>query len=69
MKILVTGGLGTVGRVLVRELRDRGHDVWVSDLGHNHDPRYLRCDVGSLWQLSRIFDAHRFEVVYHLAAE
>ena len=32
MKILVTGDLGTVGHVLVKELRGRGHDVWVCNL-------------------------------------
>ncbi len=32
MKILATGGLGTVGSFLVEELRGRGHEVWVCDL-------------------------------------
>lgn len=69
MKILVTGGIGTVGTILVAELRKRGHDVWVCDLPHHHDPQYLRCDVGSYWQVSRIFEKHDFDYVYHLAAE
>lgn len=69
MKILVTGGIGTVGSILVAELRKRGHDVWICDLPHHHDPQYLRCDVGSYWQVSRIFEKHDFDYVYHLAAE
>lgn len=69
MKILVTGGIGTVGSLLVAELRRRGHDVWICDLPHHHDPQYLRCDVGSYWQVSRIFEKHDFDYVYHLAAE
>lgn len=69
MQILVTGGLGTVGRVLVRELRGRGHTVWVCDLAHHHDPWYVRCDVGSYRQLERLLRAHPVELVYHLAAE
>lgn len=69
MKILVTGGLGTVGHVLVKELRGRSNDVWICDLPHHHDPQYLRCDVGSFWQLQRIFDHHEFDIIYHLAAE
>lgn len=69
MKIFVTGGLGTVGRVLVDDLRSRGHDVWFCDINHHHDPKYVRCDVASLWQLERIFNKHPFDVVYHLAAE
>lgn len=69
MKILVTGGLGTVGRVLVRELTARNHEVWKADLAHHHEPSYLRCDVGSFWQLERVFDQRSFDLVYHLAAE
>lgn len=68
-KILVTGGLGTVGRILVNELRKRGQEIWFCDLSHYHDVQYFRCDVGSFSQLSRIFDEHQFDYVYHLAAE
>jgi dTDP-glucose 4,6-dehydratase len=67
--ILVTGALGTIGRNLVRELRDRGHEVWLLDLRHYHDDHYLRCDVGSYKQLERVFTAHSYDFVYHLAAE
>jgi dTDP-glucose 4,6-dehydratase len=67
--ILVTGALGTIGRHLVPELRARGHDVWLLDQRHYHDAQYLRCDVGSFRQLERIFTAHKFDYVYHLAAE
>ncbi|MCK4236022.1 MAG: NAD(P)-dependent oxidoreductase [Candidatus Krumholzibacteria bacterium] len=69
MNILVTGGLGTVGHVLVKELRERGHDVWICDLPHHHSDQYLRCDVGSFWQLQRVFESVKFDMVYHLAAE
>ena len=69
MKILVTGGLGTVGHVLVKEFRERDHEVWICDLPHHHSYHYIRCDVGSFWQLRRIFEDHEFDVVYHLAAE
>ena len=69
MKILVTGGLGTIGRPLVAELRRRGHEVWLLDLSHHHDPQYFRCDIGSFRQLERIFSAQTFDCVYHLAGE
>lgn len=69
MRILVTGGLGTVGMFLVRELRERGHDVWMCDLAHHGDPQYFRCNVSSLMQLERVFKEHEFDYVYHLAAE
>ena len=69
-KILVTGGLGFIGSNLVRELRSRGHDVWVCDILHSTDPKAIRCDVSKFRQLERVFKlAGDFEYVYHLAAE
>lgn len=69
MKILVTGGLGAVGAPLARELRGRGHEVWVCDLPHAEGPNYMRCDVGDYRQVQRVFNRVDFEFVYHLAAE
>ncbi len=69
MKILVTGGKGIVGSSLVRQLRADGHQVWVCDLKHSHDPQYYRCDVGNYRQLSSLFKLLCFDYVYHLAAE
>lgn len=69
VKVLVTGGLGVVGRPLTQELRKRGHDVWVMDLFHHHDPQYVRCDVGEFRQLRQAFEIANFDYVYHLAAE
>ncbi|MDB4948265.1 MAG: Nucleoside-diphosphate-sugar epimerase [Gemmatimonadetes bacterium] len=82
MRILVTGGLGTVGRGLVGELRSRGHAVVSLDLAHQPDevgftlkpdvtdPMYARCDVGQFRQLERVFQVMGpFEYVYHCAAE
>ena len=68
MKILVTGGLGFIGSNLVPELRKKGHDVWVCDLGQSEGPNYIRGDVAKYRQLERIFE-HDFDYVYHLAAE
>lgn len=68
-RILVTGALGTIGRHLVKELRQRGHEVWLLDLRHYHDTQYFRCDVSSFRQLERVFTAQSFDYVYHLAAE
>lgn len=69
MKILVTGGLGAVGSWLVRELRLREHEVWIVDLPHHHDPRYLRADVAEFRQMAEVLGDRSFDVVYHLAAE
>lgn len=78
--ILVTGGLGAVGAYLVKELRGRGHHVFVADMRHHHDPHYARCDVGEFHQVERLWtgggwdrgycpDGRGFDYVYHLAAE
>ncbi len=69
MRILVTGGLGAVGIPLTRELRERGHEVWVLDRPHAPGPDYYRCDVGVYRQVERVFDEQSFDFVYHLAAE
>ena len=67
-KILVTGSRGTLGRLLVKELRLRGHDVWQCDLQHCEQPQYLRADVANYRQLERVFE-QKYDYVYHLAAE
>jgi dTDP-glucose 4,6-dehydratase len=78
--ILVTGGLGAVGTYLVKDLRDRGHNVFVADLRHHGDPQYARCDVSEFHQVERLWTGggwaqgyaptgRTFDYVYHLAAE
>lgn len=69
MKILVTGGKGVVGTALVRCLKRRGHEVWVCDLKHSHEERYMRCDVAKYRQLLQVFEKQEYDLVYHLAAE
>jgi dTDP-glucose 4,6-dehydratase len=81
-RILVTGGAGTVGSGLVRELKGRGHKVVSCDRAHAaeevgfslrtdvDEPTYARCDVGEYRQLERLFDQlGPFDYVYHAAAE
>jgi dTDP-glucose 4,6-dehydratase len=82
MRILVTGGLGTVGAGLIEETRSRGHHVVSCDLSHQsdeisfsfdadvNDPLYARCDVGEFRQIERVFDRMGpFDYIYHCAAE
>lgn len=69
MRILVTGGLGAVGKPLTGELESRGHEVWIADKSHNNRPRYIRCDVAEYRQVAMIFSELNFDFVYHLAAE
>jgi len=68
-KILITGGLGFIGTNLKNELLGRGHEVMTCDLTHSNEPNHVRCDVRNFRQLTRIFEAHTFDFVYHLAAE
>ncbi len=81
-RILVTGGLGTVGSGLIRELRIRDHQVVSCDLSHQPDevgfslrtdvalPLYARADVGEFRQIERVFEKlGPFDYVYHCAAE
>jgi dTDP-glucose 4,6-dehydratase len=82
MRILVTGGLGTVGAGLVSELRKRGHHVVSCDGAHQSDevgfsvqtdvsqPLYARCDVGEFRQIERVMESlGPFDYIYHCAAE
>jgi len=82
MRILVTGGLGTVGAGLVSELQGRGHHVVSCDTAHQPDevgfsvrtdvsvPLYARCDVGEFRQIERVMESlGPFDYVYHCAAE
>ncbi len=68
-RILVTGSKGTLGIPLVRELKKRGHEVWQCDLQHQKDENYIRADVSNYRQLERVFEASKYDYVYHLAAE
>jgi len=67
--VLVTGGRGFIGTNLTNELRSRGHAVWTSDVLQGEDPQHLRADTGVYQQMDAIFRRHKFDYVYHLAAE
>ena len=67
--ILVTGGRGFIGTNLTNELRSRGHDVWTCDILQGEDAQHVKADTGVYQQVDSIFRKHRFDFVYHLAAE
>lgn len=69
MKILITGGLGTIGSQLLEELRLRNFEVWFCDKYHYRDNNYFKCDVSEYRQVEKVFQKQRFDLVYHLAAE
>jgi dTDP-glucose 4,6-dehydratase len=67
--ILITGGRGFIGTNLTRELRSRGHEVWTCDILQGEDLQHIRVDTSVYQQMDAIFRKHRFDFVYHLAAE
>jgi len=69
VKVLVTGGRGFIGSNLVRELKKRGHEVWICDLMHSEMENYIRFDISKYRQVERLFEEHDFDYVYHAAAE
>ncbi len=68
-RVLVTGGCGFIGGNLVKELRSRGHDVWLCDNRWSADKHYYHCDVGEYRQLETVIKKLMPDYVYHLAAE
>jgi dTDP-glucose 4,6-dehydratase len=69
LKILVTGGLGFIGTNLVNELCGRGYDVWTCDILQGADSKHFKADVSVYQQVDWIFRQHKFDYVFHLAAE
>ncbi len=68
MKILITGGNGTLGTPLRQELKRRGHDVWTC--GRSHDEyKHIRCDIGESRQVERVFQQIKPDACYHFAGE
>jgi dTDP-glucose 4,6-dehydratase len=68
-RVLVTGSTGTLGRPLVRQLRQDGHKVFGCARSHSEQADFQRADVSHKRQLDRIFSEFNPEYVYHLAAE
>tara|TARA_Y100000034_G_C6837871_1_gene378804 strand:+ start:33 stop:947 length:915 start_codon:yes stop_codon:yes gene_type:complete len=59
MKVLITGATGFLGKVLVRKLKEQGHDIWQSNTSK-----------GNLffYESLSIFNNIHFDVIFHLAA-
>jgi nucleoside-diphosphate-sugar epimerase len=68
MRIVVTGGSGKAGRWVVRDLRERGHDVLNVDLVHDGSAHGL-CVLTDLTDLGQTSEVIRgADAVVHLAA-
>lgn len=80
MNILVTGGVGFIGRWVVKNLLDKNHYVFVVDnlsnssednieeFKENSKFRFIKGDILDNKVLSKIFD-NKFDICIHLAAQ
>ena len=69
MNILVTGGLGGVGRAVVARLVDHGHRVRIFDRVAAAEPQDVECVAGDLTDYAAVRDSVRgMDAVVHLAA-
>jgi UDP-glucose 4-epimerase len=81
MNVLVTGGAGFIGRWVVKNLLDDGHVVWVLDnlsngrkenlqdfQGLSGFQQFIQGDIMDNSLMENIFDAHHFDLCYHLGA-
>jgi UDP-glucose 4-epimerase len=78
MKCLVTGGAGFIGSHLCRKLIELGHEVVcidnlvggsltnIQDLEKNF--QFIEIDTAIFWQVRELFQAHKFDIVFHNAA-
>lgn len=56
MRVLVTGANGYIGRYVVKELLDKGHEVYVSDIRYDDvDERAVRTDVEIFGNVQDVF--------------
>lgn len=68
--VLVTGGEGFVGRAVGKLLQGEGYRAVSLDCRaqSNAEEKSVQCDITDIAALQRVFEAHRFGGVIHLAA-
>ena len=69
MTVLITGGLGVIGRRLSQRLKERGYETVVSDVRILKEDGYRRGDITQYVEMDRIFKEFKVEHVFHLAGE
>lgn len=81
MNVLVTGGAGFIGRWVVKQLIDDGHNVWVlDDLSNGSEEniqefkgngcflQFTEGDIKDVVMLEQLFSTIQFDLCYHLGA-
>jgi nucleoside-diphosphate-sugar epimerase len=80
VNILVTGGAGFIGRWVVKQLLDEGHQVTALDnlsngseeniIEFKEDPdfKFVMGDIKDIKGLESLFNSHKFDICYHLGA-
>ncbi|SEN65615.1 dTDP-glucose 4,6-dehydratase [Paenibacillus sp. OV219] len=81
MNILLTGGAGFIGRWVAKQLLEDGHQVWILDdlsngreenieelRNHQGLKSFIEGTILNEALLEELFDAHRFDICYHLGA-
>lgn len=75
MEVLVTGGAGFIGSHLLRQLQDKDKVVVLDSLfsgSREHVPEGMELVIGDVCNkedLEKVFSAHHFDAVVHLAAQ
>jgi UDP-glucose 4-epimerase len=80
MKVLVTGSAGFIGSNLANALIKKGHKVTgiddlslgkpknISHLIKNPNFKFIKADAANFNLLKKVFKKHRFDLVFHMAA-
>ena len=68
MKVLVTGGAGFVARHLTKELRESGHEVFLTDVADLPGPDFLKADLMDARRVDEVVRQILPDAVMHLGA-
>ena len=68
-KILITGSLGVIGRILVQFLKEKNYEIINTDIVVKDCSDYVRADVTSFEDLYKIFKKGNIDAVIHMAGE
>ncbi|ETT41085.1 NAD-dependent epimerase/dehydratase [Paenibacillus sp. FSL R5-192] len=81
MKVLLTGGAGFIGRWVVKQLLNEGHQVWILDdlsngreenikefINHPGLMEFIHDSILNETRLEELFEKNQFQLCYHLGA-